>query len=120
MEVGTCADDRALFCLSHPNNLLNPPAQLLVGQLPHDLDVRVTIEGLGRELAHWSSSDGDLRQSLSSAVTGSCDEGGILIVIEDRCARWRDRTIEEDKVGPAAFVEVRLAIFSTSLSLVSG
>ena len=35
---------------THPDDLLDPPAELLVRQNTHDLDVRIPIEGFGCEL----------------------------------------------------------------------
>lgn len=45
--------------LAYPDDLLDPPAELFVGQRPHDLNVGVTIEGLGCELALRSGQTDD-------------------------------------------------------------
>lgn len=40
-----------LHASAHPDDFLDPPTELLIGQCPHDLDIRITIEGFGRKLA---------------------------------------------------------------------
>ena len=53
--------------MTHPDDLLDPPAELLVGQGPHDLDIRVPIESFAGELTLCAVYDDQIKSRTISS-----------------------------------------------------